>query len=43
MTDLKQIFSCNSGRVHIRGGLGGCKPSQGFAFDFYAIFTFNLL
>jgi hypothetical protein len=32
MTDLKQIFSCNSGRVHIRGGLGGCKPSQGFAF-----------
>jgi hypothetical protein len=33
MTDLKQIFSCNSGRVHIRGGLGGCKPSQGFAFE----------
>jgi hypothetical protein len=28
MTDLKQIFSCNSGRVHIRGGLGPARPPK---------------
>jgi hypothetical protein len=25
--------------IQKRGGLGGCKPSQGFAFDFCAIFN----